>query len=685
MTALSAVPRRRLREELSLAHKAGAVPISDTTGMDAESRKRVERFRKARDLYISGELFSKVARIADVGERRLGRIFGRYLTVADDGRIAGERVFEKHWRPSQHPKREVPLDPSKADVWGAHTGLFRKLLEENSDLRKALVQALLRKGKGALQVNRLVGRELRKLLESLYVAHGIGEDEYPRKCRNKGLNALRRWMQTDFLPKHASDWIEAEHGPRAGKAITTPQPKPSILPEFDCYVDWMLDSVTVDLRTTVEMINAQGDVDIVEVQRFTILRLIELGYNATLAYLIVLAPQVSAVDVGNLLWRACAGWEEPPAVLPGLKPDPNGGFPVMVLAELRWRAPRRIFLDNALAHLSATVGEIVQHALGATLHLGTPGQPLERPDIESSFAQQARRLFHQLPGTAGTGPKDPQREKQGDLPPTSLLRVDAIEFAYHVMLSNQNGHPSTAAHGIPALERLRRAVLRDSIKAQPMPLSTRMRHMFFPRQRVRVLADLEHGRRPYVSFKRIRYSSPELQRRFDLIRQKVWARFDPDDLRVIVLYDDAGLEICRCFGEGRWGQIPHDERMRRLAMRNIDRASFGTMPHDSPLAALFARLQDQSPTQPSAALQLAHCLAVLGRHVKGDGLATSELARLIAGDAALEVTALTRPAANEPQEESGSSKSTQPRPAAEASPEPQAARPVPRAAVRRAA
>lgn len=675
-----------LRDRLIAAQREPAnVPSVDVEPLDTSGRKRVERFRKARDAYIAGSSLDAASRIAGVGLRRFQRVMERYLARADDERLGGERVFLSHWRLHVHPSRTKALDPDKAGCWGAHTGLFRKLMADNDELRKALVAALRRKGKAVLHVNKLVGRELRKLLERLCFAHGVAEDEYPRTTRDHGLRALRRWIVSDFLPNHAGDWKAAETGQKPPPLIDAPQLKPTALAHYEPYAEWVLDEVKIDVRAAIEIINAAGDVDIVEVECLRLLRLVELGYNTTLAYVVVLGRQATAEDVGNLLWRALNGW--PIAqVLPDLKIEPGGGFPVHVLPELRWRAPRVIYVDNALAHLSSVVGAIVRQTLGADLRPGNPASPLERAEIEAKFAVAARRLFHPLIGTTGTGPQDPQRKRNAGLTASQLLRAAEIEHAYAVMMANENGTSATAAHGIPPLERLRRALIRDAIKATPVPLSNRFRHMFFPAKRVKVHAHPEDTRRPYVNYDRIRYTSTELQRRYDLNGQYLYARADEDDLRVILLFDEKGAEVCRAHGEGRWGLIPHDRRMRRMALRSIDKAAFERMPQDGPLLSLFASLQRDAPTRPSAALQLAHCLAVLGRHFEGEAIDVAWLGHLLASGTTLEAAALLRPpaTAKAPDARAETQASTPSPPASTVAPFPPTQM-VPRNAVRRAA
>jgi putative transposase len=647
-TVLTSEPRL-LRDRLQKAHlDPNAVPVVLPSLLGKTDRKRFDKLIKARDAFRSGCSMEDAAAIACVSIRRFERLLTRYLTRADDKRLSGERAFKRGWRVKEHPVRTAGLDTSKTSKFGAYTGAFLQLMSNHQKLRTDIVNSLRRIGKQALQTNHLVGRELRKMLVELYKKHGIAEDQYPMNTADKGLKALRRWIVTHFMPDYANDWIGAEGGPNAAKAITTPQEPPAVNTDYEVYQDFMLDECRVDLRTSMEIINKDGDLDLVEVECIRVLRLIELGYNSNVSYWIIFGRQALAEDIGELFWRAMHGWE-PVVTVPDLQLEPGAGFPVNMFSELRWRKVRRVYLDNALSHLSKEAGVIVEQTLGGELVLGLPGDPKERPEIESKFSMAARRFVHQLPGTMGTGPLDPQRKRHEDLEPINLVRTNELEYAYYVMMGNENGSPSTAAHGIPSNERLRRALIVGSIKTQPVSLSKQIRHMFFPAKKVTVHASDSDGRKPYVNYDRVRYSSAELQRRYDLNNQKVWACADPDDLRVIILVRDDGTEICRAIGEGRWGTLIHDVRMRRMALRGIDKAQRERMPQDGPLTALMARLQAEAPLKPSAALAYAHCLSVIGRHVKGDSLDAEWLAKLVGSGMVLEAAAKLTPSAAAPQ------------------------------------
>jgi len=679
-------PGRSLRERVIAVERTQAVPRVDPLLLETKVRKRFEKLLRSRDMLMSGASHAEIAKFAGLSERRVLELFTRYLAPAEDGQISGERALNKGWRIKTGARKAAA--PSKWSHPGECTGLFRKLLNDNEALRNDVIALLRQRGEAGLQPNRLVGRELRKALVTLLTKHGLSPTAYPLNTADKGLRSLRRWIVSHFLPLHARDWIRASGGPGAARVAVTPIAAAVADVVRDVYADWVLDSVKVELRAACEYLNAQGDLERVAVRRFASLRLLERAYGTTLAYVVVLGAEPTAFDVGNLFWRALNGTPTPEQVLPDLKPEPGAGFPANELAELRWLAPKRVFLDNTLAHLSSSVGLIVEQVLGAELALGLPAFPLARADVESHFAKQARRLLKRVPGTTGAGPADPLRKLNDSVPVEGLLVLSEVEHGYWAMLANENASATHATNGIPGLERLRRALIMGQIRAVAVSLSYQCRHMFFPAVKVRVIADIKHGRKPYVIYgRRVRYSSAALQARWDLVGKCLYLRRDPDDLRVVILFDEAGNEVCRAHGEGRWGILPHDERMRQMAFRALEQQERGRMPHDGPLSALFATLQDRAPTSPDAALKLAHCLAVLGRHVKGESVDPAYIAQLVGTGSLHEAAQLCVGPANDPTAMPPMSGPRQARiaPYAAAAAPAAAAPLIPRAAVRRAA
>lgn len=55
-----------------------------------------------------------------------------------------------------------------------------------------------------------------------------------------------------------------------------------------------------------------------------------------------------------------------------------------------------------------------------------------------------------------------------------------------------------------------------------------------------VMGNVKRGRRPYLQFKGVRYSSQKLRRKPDMIGKQLLLRINPDDLRTIDVFLEDG-------------------------------------------------------------------------------------------------------------------------------------------------
>jgi len=283
---------------------------------------------------------------------------------------------------------------------------------------------------------------------------------------------------------------------------------------------------------------------------------------------------------------------------------------------MRYRAPRRIYLDNALAHLAAHTQYIAEKTLGARFVLGRPAYPIARGAIESSFANEAKRVTHQLPGTTGSRPSE-ETKRHRKLPVESLIHADELAQVLDVYQANVNAAPHSASNGYAPLEQLRRLHAAGRLRGELIPVEHRRPHMFSAPVKVMVRSELPRGRKPFVIFKKVRYSSHLLQRRFDLVDHPLWLHMDTDDLRVVVLFHPDGTELGPVRAVGRWGTQPHDLRIRAMFMKLIDNAQYESMPQDGPVHALLAHLQAGASANRKTALRFSYVMEYLKRHIGG--------------------------------------------------------------------
>lgn len=610
-TNASSGPTQKGRKGIPECHRdMGLWPPFDDSMLDVATARRFRDLRDATALYLNFEPLSVVLKIAPVSERRFLRIVKRCFEVDGVGRILGFRSFVKGLRTST-PKRSAECSGVEGGK-GGFSGMFRKILVDKPGIEAGLIAKLNGYGLKGMSPNKLMFRSLHLHFKKLCEDHGISVEEYPLNTKECGRRSLRDWIDTAYLPTHATRFLGQEFGPDAGALAayglgdgTADRVEPGA---------WamIIDSTLVDVSARYEIPNAQGDWESLELKRFSQLRAIHKGTSANLANRQVYSSQVSAQDVCLLLWDALNGPEPIPCTIEGMRAEVGAGFPAIEIPELRFAVPSVVYLDNALAHLADDVQHTIAHLFGATVILGRPKTPRERAAIESKFSLQARRVEHQLPSSAGSGPKDPVR-KRSAVAVTKRVRSDELEQVLSIYVMNENVFTAAGAHNIAPLERLRRQIQSGVLKPTYLPVEKRKAYFFCRPVRVHVRVDPKAGRRPYINYLYQRYTSDSLCRRFDLKTKVMYVRADYTNLRTIMLFHEDGTEFGPVQALGHWGTFPHDVRIRRLFGRLKRDGQLDMRADDRPLQVLFEHLREKAPRDKSAALQLTNLITYLHR------------------------------------------------------------------------
>ncbi|ONU72255.1 hypothetical protein A8E62_00695 [Burkholderia cenocepacia] len=501
----------------------------------------------------------------------------------------------------------------QTDPRAGFQGAFRQLLDHSPTIEKRLIVELTRRVRNHSHPNRLNFRGAHKLFVDICKEEGIPPNEYPFTTKAKGARALREWIKTVIVGQHGKRWLEFEEGSDAAQAYQFQSGDGAAKMVPAPYAAWQIDENTIDVEAVYELPNERGDWEEIALRRSFVIRVIDVGSGAKLANRLVLAPQASAEDVAILLWDAISGVEVDREARDAGSLNVGAAYPAAAIPELKFAVSRTIYLDNALAHLANHVQHLIAGLWGGEVMLGRPGTPQERANIEADFSAQATRLLHQLPGTTGTGPGDPHRRVS-----KNRLPVQQLAIAIDCYCANANALPAAAAGYIAPLERLRRSIVSGTLNPLYLPADKRRPHYFGKPYPVSVKMDLRTGRRPFVNFLYARYSSELLMRSVVLKDKRMWVRADFRDLRTVVLFDDAGNEFGVLQALGRWGQVPHDVRIRKLFGRLKREGELGPHPEDAPLECLLEYLKDRASRDRNAALQLAYVLEYLKKKVETD-------------------------------------------------------------------
>jgi len=611
-TALPSPPHRRTRlgRALDLAALESWPTVDPSQIANIEDRHRYEKLKDAVELYAGGALVADVILVARVGQRRFYRLLARCLAFAPDGRPWGFRCLVTRTAGAA-PVRIKARDEQTSRASAGYGGYFRRLLREYPKIESGLVAALKRQGKDRLMSNTLDFRGVHRTFLRECKEAKLTDDDYPFNTESQARVPLRKWLKTDFMAVHAVSWFAHEVSPDAAQSAAYGQGSGQDTRLEEPYAAWQIDEMTADVLARYQIVNETGDTDDVDLDRFMVIRVIALGSSANLSWGLVLARQVAAHDLIAVLWDAIAGHGKAEAVVPGLDYNPDGGFPATAIPQLQYAVPSVIYVDNALAHLADALQRLVTTLWGATIRIGRPGVPQERAEVESQIKLMAHQLLHQLPATTGSHPRAAVR-KRAKRPVQHRLVASELAHTIDVYLANKNGLPAAAARYIAPLERLRRQQDAGAIKVNTLPVALRRAHLFYSPAKSTVRADLKRGRRPFINFMGVRYTSEQLQRSFGLVGKVFSVRCDPRDLRTVWLYErDTGHEWGALNAMGRWGKFPHDMRIRKLFLLLKRKAELGERADDAPLEQLYQYLRNRAKTDRRDATRLAYLMRYL--------------------------------------------------------------------------
>ncbi len=604
--------RSSLLDIIPEAYRANieAWPAFDPKALNAVHRARYDKLSDGLRMLLAGQPTSEIRKAIPVAIVQFSRLLRRALSPKPSGAsIYGLEAFahSQVQTPRGRTKSFTPQVTSQA----GYGGMFEQLLTRYPAIEAGLVDFANAK----VRPNRIKGHVLKVEFHRLCreVAH-LTESDYPFRTAAQGEEPLRRWFRTVYLAKHLKRHARREYGPDAAKALSYSDGDGQAFLPPEPIADWVLDEQDIDIHAKYEMSSVFGGFEEIELARFQIIRLRTVDLEMNLAWREVLAKKASAHDIAAIFFDALSGPRKLPAVVPGLDYMEGAGYPANAFEILRWRVPRVVWLDNALAHLADLVQNLVKRLWGGEMRLGAPATPKERAAIESSIKKHAVRVVHQLPATTGGHPTDPTR-RAAEAPVAERVSVDALLHVLDVYFANENVTPNDSCGGVSAFTRVERMLTASQIRARSLPAQYRRAHWFSEPIARPVKVDLGSGRSAHANFMYTRYSSDILKRSFALHGKNIFLRPDYGNLQFVLAFDASGAEIGLLIAEGIWGRLPSDSRIRKMFGTHRKAGRLGPRADDQPLQTLFVYLRAGAKQDSTLALQLAYLTRYLCQHL----------------------------------------------------------------------
>jgi putative transposase len=504
--------------------------VLDVTNWPAvlDTSPRFAKLQKAIGRLVGGADYSSAATIAGVTESRLRLIVKRCQSKHKDGKLVGWRACQKGARIKDVVRTAAAaLAPDARSLAGA----FSLYMNLHPEIVAALKSYAARKG--AYGRTATLGQVRDAYSEFIELAKkqpgALGA--YPLNTKQKGRRAFAIWWKRHIAGTRAG--LAFEVGDAAAQRVQASTAEPGIPRDefdYDPLAEWEIDETEIRIDAVYRVQSLPPFSVEIPLPFFQVLKCKDCGSGAVLAQSILFSRSVRLDDLLHLYFLALTGAPKIALSIENLHYAEGADYPANAIPEGRGVPPKRIRLDNSLAHLSNPFRRaLASH--GVTVDYGPSATPEVRGSIEAEMAEQALRFARYLPH---------MRDETGSKTRASSRHIDApaVEEALDVFVRNRNAKAHRAAGYATPLARIREALRLGRIDLTARLTEAQLDPIYVSvGSSSRVLEDIERGRAPFVWFLDIRYKSSWLRTRADLVDKKVEVRGRIDLRRAVVFLD----------------------------------------------------------------------------------------------------------------------------------------------------
>lgn len=607
MTSAVRFTRRTLPAELA---DYGAWPAFDSSQLSTAELALYERRMHGLIAYLNGDPTSSITSSYGLQTSELLRYLNRCVAVMDDGRLAGWTGLAKGFRTGR-PIRVKPVCAMPRQSLGGYTGALAALLDLQPDvhagLDKYLATGIDPDGRKRGRATKLTAHEI---FLQLCTASGISRQAWPFCVNRKGRNCIGKYVDDFFSRRHEKIALlqyGEECRQRSKRSGRRPESPAAVAPfeivEADEHTSDIIFAVGVDTPKGTKYVPCYRMTLIVVVDRFT---------SYILGWAVVVRRQITTADFLGCMDNAVAGQCLSEEIVRALHvsignqaddPEFRAGFV-------------SVFVDNALAHLSDSVGDRVRSETGAAVSWGGIKRPERRAVVERVFGWIEQEVFHQSPSTTGNSPVDTRRNKPESQAVKHKVTLEQLmrDTAAAVARWNLKGTEANYADS-PAAQMLEYYAPGSGCLAPLAPA----RSTLSPPLRIEVSSapvrgSRAKGRSPCICYASVEYGSPVLAARWDLIGRRVQIHADPYDVSRVRAYTKDGMELGELVPlSSRW-RFPHSLEMRRLLKSNIQDGHDD--PYVNPTGQALGKLAQQALDACSSAPRSTRAATVVAEEAR---------------------------------------------------------------------
>ncbi|NUU75389.1 hypothetical protein [Paenibacillus xylanilyticus] len=556
--------KRKLIENTELGH---AIDLSQwsTVNIDKLSKHNqivYEKRKKAVEMYFADHSHFEIEDKTGLHRNEVARLVKRCLALDAQKAPWGYRALIPNKRITVYKRENLPNAEFESS---GMNGSFELLLETYPTIRDEIHRLYYRKKSRSVSDPVTRGKDIHRAMVKECRKVGLkAPNDYPFNTKEVARRSLYSYLKT--LEDHDINKASGRYGQDISKLIKSTGSDEVYRQIIRPYEQVQFDGHKIDLHAVLVLKTPEGDDIYTVIDRIWLLVIFDVGTRTILGHYLSFNREYSSTDVLHCIRNSVVPWVPKILTIPGLQYPTDGGYPSTIIEETQWAIWDEILYDQAKANLATIVKDRLKQVVKCRVNPGKVGFPIKRAHIERWFGIFEENGFHRLPSTTGSNSKDPRRANPSKLAKKHRITVQHVEELVDVMIADYNGTEHEGVNFMTPLETMKSRLQNFSVNQ--LPEEQRNEVAFLSLQTTReIKGDVKHGRRPYIQYENVRYTSSLLSRSPGLIGKKVDIFVNVDDLRVIRAFLPDGSELGKLKAAGKWGITPHTLQVRREIFR----------------------------------------------------------------------------------------------------------------------
>jgi hypothetical protein len=517
------------------------------------------------------------------------RLAKRCLSTHPDGRIYGFRALIPGSRLKAYTRKsKVIADVGQKFGW---SGVFTSLLNNNPEIADLIERNVYKSGRRSeLFESKVSVKHLHKLFLDECRSLGLELSKaYPFNTVKCGYGSLAKYvlkLQQDKPLLAAKANFTADAVKKLSTSDGSERPVTRAFQRVEC------DAHHIDAIFCILVPSIFGELIPKIIKRLWVIVVQEVISKAVLGYHLSIREECNSDDVLQAIKASLTTWVPRQLTIPQLQYHVHAGFPSSFNQRLSGVIWDEFSVDQALANLSSRVAsklDLISNgntkALVVNRHI-----PDDRPFVERFFKTLEEGGFHRLPNTTGNGKDDPRRKNPELAACKYFIQFEHLEEIIDVLIANYNATPHSSIGQRSPLEYLNYLTSADTFNLRYADVDE-VSSLMAINKKVIVKGSLKEGRRPYINFYGVKYSSDSLRRAYHLIGKSITVEADIKDLRVLHAYSPQGAAIGSLTAATPWHLTPHSLLMRQTINSLVTRKMIHFTSNSDPIRALLDYLE----------------------------------------------------------------------------------------------